>query len=140
MSLTNVLVVSDSVDCPEGEGELIKNYLFCVFNRVSKKVAEINPSKLDLLVIKSDSLVNVTFSSQCFFEDYLNKSLAEVGRKESCLKNTGYGSMGSVKDSDLIKYVKSHSNVSSVELNFLSNERPGICTVSYYFPASPDIK
>jgi hypothetical protein len=140
MSLTNVLVVKDSIDCPEGEGELIKNYLFGVFNRVSKKVAEINPSRLDLLVIKSDSLVDVTFSSQCFFEDYLNKSLAEVGRKESCPKHTGHGSIGSVKDSDLIKYVKRCSNTPSVELNFLSNENIGICNVAYYFPTSPDIK
>lgn len=139
MVVQNVMVVRDFERCPEGEGEPIERYVAGVFDRVARVVARVNPSKLDLLVVRSDDLQGVVWGSQNLFDGRLNEALKKVGRKETCLKDGGYCMGGAVSEDDLVRKAEGFLKVPSVEFNYLTPARElGHGFVAYYLKQTSD--
>jgi hypothetical protein len=117
----NIYTVSDSVHCPYGEGEIITNYLNDLFTRVSSDIVKLG-QPVDWLIVKSDSLEDVTFSSHSFFEELLEKKLKEHDKDISVLKGHSRAFGGAIGNHTIREWIYDTLNPKKLlDLNYLNN-------------------
>jgi hypothetical protein len=120
--LQNIYTISDYFICPEGEGEgIVHNYLEGLFSRLSNRIISLN-KPVDWLVVKSDSLEDVTFSSSGFFEEMLESKLQENNSNFLVFRYHAIGAGGNISNANIEKWVYEHINMQEEQhLVYLNN-------------------
>lgn len=95
MKYQYIYTVEDYTVCPLGKGQPVLDYLSQVFSSVAPKVMHIEKS-VDWLIVKSESLWDVTFSSMSHFDGMLDAALKECNPKISVVKNHSFGQGGAI--------------------------------------------
>ena len=129
----NIYTVGDSITCPEGSGEPIVQYLNGLFSRIASKVIAVG-EPVDWLVVKSRDLMDITFSSQNFFEGKLEEALRNVARQEqkiSVMKYHCTGHLGTSSNKSIEAWIRGNLK-SEFRPNYLNEPNLGLSFVGYH--------
>ncbi len=105
MKYQYVYTVEDYTICPPGEGQPVLDYLSRVFSSVAPKVMSTGRS-VDWLIVKSEDLCDVTFSSISNFEGMLDAALKECHPKISVVKNHSFGLGGAISYQSIEEHIE----------------------------------
>jgi hypothetical protein len=129
--IQNIYTVSDNVICPVGEGEVINNYLEGVFSRIASKVVSLG-QPVDWLVVKSDDLDDVCFSSQNFFEERLEKKLKEHNPDISVVRSHSQENGGHIPNNTIKEWIGKHIEEKDISFNYFNDPNLDVCFVGYH--------
>lgn len=131
MKIQNIFTVDDRVYCPGGEGEIIRKYLVGVFSRIAPQVIRAgNP--VDWLVVKSSTLGDVTWSSQNFFEEMLEKALREHDKTISVVREHSIVHFGATSCESVDDWIKKMLQQENIQVNYLNQPDLDLGFVGYH--------
>ncbi|MBR9701375.1 hypothetical protein GOV13_00465 [Candidatus Pacearchaeota archaeon] len=128
----NIYTVIDHSHCPDGEGEYITKFLETLYLRISEKLTSLD-NPVDWLIVKSDSLEGITWSSQGFFEEMFEKALKSNFKRDiKVIKNHSRDMGGAVGTKDIKNLVIKYLGTEEVSLNYLNRVNLGTGFVVYH--------